>query len=809
MMNYFLPVIITTIFILLLIFYREIVQMIDQWIDKFIQWFLINVLKSYDKSLNHYLNTFISQLQEDIISRRILGEKLDLEKSYINIRLKNRGYFDTTAINQEKYEIEKILKNDGNLLIVIGESGAGKTTLLKHLAYTVSLGQVIPLIPVFITIPQWGETNLTLIEYIFHLLSENGFQGSLKFIEKKLGTGKFLILLDGLDEECNKQKEIIEQIYTFANNQRYKKNKIIVTSKAIPEITKLIIFNQFEILALNNTQQRLFLESKISTENEFDFERCKELITAIEQDRRIEYLARNPLLLTFIYNIFKHNLQLPKRKVELYKLCIDLMINRDNELQIDVLKNVAFHYHINRIRSLDIEPLLKIIEKSISSSKDFTPISLLKDFENNGIICKKSSTSYEFIHLTFQEYLAAGYINDNKKANEKILFENLGDSWWEGVILFYAGMSDDPSSFIKKVLKTNGEIGSKCLLEVEMINDDVQNEVLKKLIEISDGTDKELFDKVFEFLSYAHANINSVLIQELQTTTDRELRYRIVKLLDREFKEGSKELIDAIKQVFERDTYGNILYFAMQILEKIGSQEALEIINSFKGRGKSFVSTQMALIPAGRFLMGNYKNEGFESEPLIHEVHLDIFYMDKTPVTNAEYEKFDPGHKRCWEDEGDDHPVVNVSWYEAYMYALWAGKRLPTEAEWEKAARGTNGRIYPWGNEFDSKKCNTSESKIGKTTPVTNYKGMGESPYGCLDMVGNVLEWCADWYGEDYYKNTTDRNPTGPSKGIFRVLRGGSWCLDKNDAICTRRFNAEPNYRRNYIGFRCACTRLH
>jgi iron(II)-dependent oxidoreductase len=230
------------------------------------------------------------------------------------------------------------------------------------------------------------------------------------------------------------------------------------------------------------------------------------------------------------------------------------------------------------------------------------------------------------------------------------------------------------------------------------------------------------------------------------------------------------------------------------------------VINSFKASGKSKVSAQMALIPAGRFLMGSSKNEGLESEHPIHEVYLDIFYMDKTPVTNAEYEKFDPGHERYFEDEGDEHPVVNVSWYEAYMYALWAGKRLPTEAEWEKVARGTDARRYPWENKFDYKKCNTSESKIGKTTPVRKYKDMGESPYGCLDMVGNVLEWCADWYDENYYKNTPDRNPKGPEKGIFRVLRGGAWNLDQHKSKCTYRLHAYPDYQGNCVGFRCAKT---
>lgn len=202
----------------------------------------------------------------------------------------------------------------------------------------------------------------------------------------------------------------------------------------------------------------------------------------------------------------------------------------------------------------------------------------------------------------------------------------------------------------------------------------------------------------------------------------------------------------------------------------------------------------MQYIPAGEFLMGD--PEGHDDTKPIQHVFLAEFFIDRYEVTNAQYKLFNPSHR--YPKGKDWFPVVNITWEEAQAYADWVGKRLPTEAEWEKAARGEDGHLYPWGNQFNASRCNTEESRNRGLTAVTQYPG-GKSPFHVEDLFGNVLEWTAD-----YYRPYPGSQYTSPDfQEGFIVLRGSPWIHQGSVTNCATRSYAPADNRSNFIGFRC------
>ena len=234
------------------------------------------------------------------------------------------------------------------------------------------------------------------------------------------------------------------------------------------------------------------------------------------------------------------------------------------------------------------------------------------------------------------------------------------------------------------------------------------------------------------------------------------------------------------------------------------------------------VSMEFMRVPAGEFWMGSNQVKGVyvsEDEHPQHKIYVDEYLMSKTLVTNSQYQAFVEASRyrkpQNWTygkipNGKEQHPVVNVNWQDAVAFCEWASRkcgtkvRLPTEAEWEKAARGMDGQVYPWGDQApDANRCNFL-NKEKDTTPVGRYSPKGDSPYGAQDMAVNVREWVNDLYDKTYYNQSPQRNPRGPSNGISHVVRGGTWGSNAIDVRSADRDCSDPHTTSNVIGFRCA-----
>lgn len=702
-----------------------------------------------------------------------------------------------------------------NGMFILGHPGSGKTTLLQFL--TLCLAQKTPAaktgincthFPLFLPMRRMQDFDISLGDALQSYypparldLPGDFFRDLLNDTDRPC-----LLLLDGFDEVAtlDRRREALDWIE--AQRKRYPHNSILVTSRfaGVKGETRLPPnYLELHIQDFRDDDVRTFVRQwyrQVETVQRGDkpqwrehaVEQSDHLLAQLFESESLLDLARNPLMLQIICLVHRTHGNMPRRRTELYEECIKVLLQKWDEakglevyLTADearkVLRPLALWLHevvdrrdaeAEEVKQVIAPHLARIKRESLDKAEEQLDRVLTSVRDRSGLFVGYDVTRYGFQHLSFQEFLAAEEIV--KQGWHQRLVDTFGNSWWQEPTLLSLGM-DDPrfqAEFLATLLRA-----PQCRKHLDLA---------LKCVRETFAPEIETFVAVLNDRNLAW-----------------QMRHSAVLFL-REI-EGP-EAVAALRAVLS-DGDQRIAVPARDALIALGelaaetapvTPDAADIVvNPTDG-------SQLILIPAGEFLMGS--DDADKDERPQHSEHVGEFRIAKTPVTNAQYRKFieATGHREpgLWDDNRfnqPNQPVVGVTWHDAMAYCKWAGLRLPTEREWEKAARGTDGRSWPWGQEPpDDSRCNFNEN-VGATTEVGSYPD-GASPYGCLDMAGNVWEWCVTKWRASY-ETEPDDSPDGSGS---RVLRGGAYYSDADAVRCASRDRLPPDYGTLYYGFRCA-----
>ena len=746
------------------------------------------------------------------------------------------------SVQQVKVNVQEALR-EHQRLVVLGDPGSGKTTLLSYLALTYArdlfverglVEQRLQLkaeqrLPILLPLRNFAgylstqkddpsiEGARILLGYLRAYFAGQDIDLPERFFAERLHNGQCVVLLDGVDEvaDFSLRQRVARAVERFV--VRYPNNRYVITSRIAGYTGAARIGEGFVTTTVRdfsnadverfvthwNRAIEVALTGKDSPIAAQAAQRSTDaLLNALRANERVRELAVNPLLLTVIALVQRYRAQLPDRRTELYEEAIEVLLSAWDVakglaestsvvgLELDagdrrsLLEPIALWMMEQHVREIDAGELRRQLTQRFAelSGEAKRAAKMTEGFlklieERSGLLAERAQGVYSFSHLTFQEHLAARAIAARDDYIEYST-ATLGDSWWRETMLLQAGYLSTQgqqrvTAFIRAIMDAPGRVGvydnlvlaAECLRDVGRVRvrGDLWGEVQQRL------------RKVFEqpLVKKGKGSKKSLQQQVAERATAAEALGRI--------ESGGF----GIHPAFWRLPYGEPVW-----------------VN----------------IPAGEFWMGS---EGIDNAKPIHRVYLDVYQIAQVPVTNAQYQLFVEAAKhpapQDWQDGKpprgkENHPAVNVSWEDATTYCAWlsqmSGKKisLPTEAQWERAARGDEDqRNYPWGEWFDGY-CNTAELGIGDTTPVGIFPE-GISPHSCLDMAGNVWEWCADWYDGDAYAKRVKMgnlvsNPTRPSKGSSRVVRCGSFYSPNGYARCAFRLDVPPKLKWNYYGFR-------
>jgi formylglycine-generating enzyme required for sulfatase activity len=645
--------------------------------------------------------------------------------------------------------------------------------------------------PTTATSPAW-------LKHFLSALAEGSNWGlDEAYFQERLESGSCTLLLDGLDEAPS--RTVREGLSTLVENAAtaYSRCRFVITSRpaAYTERVVLTRFTHVQIEPLEDEAIETFLSrwcEQLYAENPAQATQHRsELIEALHKKPEIRRMARNPVMLTALAVVHWNERRLPEQRADLYESVITwLSRSREQrpgrlpaERTVTLLQNLALamqdHPKGRQVRATKhwaAEAIAPGLREFPAEERAVRAEGFVDEEEVDSGIIVGDGNQVRFWHPTFQEYLSARAIAARPDEDQRTLLVAPKKHYlpeWREVVLLLAG-----------VLHRQG-------------------------VEKVDGLVSAILDQLGNKPSLAEsarcAGLLGAVMHDLAPLRyeTADSRYRAV--------------LDAVLGIFDP-----VQSKSIPIEVRIEAAEALGQVGDPRLDENDWIT-----IESGTFRMGaqskspskpNYDKEADYESPF-HEVYLDAYQISRYPLIVSEYRNFveqggyedkrwwaaggfgEPKEPEQWAEQQAflNRPVVGVSWFEAAACCAWAGVRLPTEAEWERAARGLEGRKYPWGNEHADTSRLNFESKIHRPTPVGVYP-LCATPEGILDMAGNVSEWVGDWY--DRYERGRPSNPRGPKTGASRVLRGGCWIHDAESCRSAYRLAAPPAHRMDFIGFR-------
>ena len=661
-------------------------------------------------------------------------------------------------------------------------------------------------LPLYLTLNDLAGSDEALEDHLARSLEEATFSDARAFLRCKLKARECLVLLDGLDEVVDEavRSQVAERI---VQAQAASRNPMLVTCRiAAFEGHSLGHrfqgFRRMEVQEFKDKEIELFIQNwfadRPSGERQ---ERVGGLLGALGRSPRMRLLAANPLLLSLIALVYERNWKLPERRVELYDECADVLLEEwdnargletqarfDRATKRTALQCLAARFHQEGVRQFTQEDLRKALDVALPRPSAARHDEFLQELmERSGLIRQKSKTTYDFAHLTFQEYFVAK--DFDARGDSDGLLAHLGDPWWREVILLFVGLQRDATDLLERLRGHDLLVAGAALADAQPVKTEAFVRVahaivdeLKGRIETDSGRRQGAADVLAEL---QRPEAREYLVEKAREEGQPEVALAAVLALGRA---ADRAMLDRMWPEF-----GPTLRLLHGGLGRADGELRERILLVLERLGFPLV-----FIPAGEFVMGE--------DQARHRIHLGDYWIGKYLVTNAQFERFvnetKYQGKQDWRSEftpgKERHPVKNVTWYDALVFCKWAGVTLPSEAEWEKAARGTDGLTYPWGNQWDTGRCNVAGRG---TTPVDQYPN-GMSPYGCSDMAGNVQEWTRSHYKEYPYDPDDGREVLDAPDSVGRVLRGGSDRYSKHGVRCAYRNWIDPGHRYDYVGFR-------